>query len=652
MRTKLSIRCTVRVALLAALAVMALAAPVSAHAAGRSRKKWAVNSPDAPNPVLTLTPGMAGSVAGTGVAGYAGDGGPATAAQFNFPSGMGRDAQGNLYVADAANSVIRKFSVGGAISTVAGNGTQGYSGDGGPATQAQLAFPTGVAVDSAGNLFIADFFNACVRKVDASGNISTLVSAAGFLVRGVAVDGSGNVYYSGWFEGVWKVDTLGGVTRVAGNGTPGFGGDGGPATSAQTAGVAGLAVDSQGNLYFAEVTNSDIRKVSAGGTITTVAGNQQFGYSGDGAAATSARLNGPTDVRVDAGGNLYIVDSSNNVIRKVNAAGTISTIAGDGNYGFAGDSGPADVMQFAGLTSVVLDNNGHLYVADTGNSLIRRDKVDSSSYSFGSVAVGQSSAARVVTVSNAGAANLHISSIVATAGFSVQSTCSTSSPLAPGADCPLNIAFSPVSVGNATGTVTVTDDANGSPHVISVQGVGTAAAPPDFSIAMSGPSLAIGRQNTASITANVTPAGGFTGNITLTCSGMPSHAACSFNPSSLHADGSNAPLSSSVTVSTGLANVAAVPHADGTYLAAITGMGTGLFGFAFLPFAWRGRKPGTLGRIVPFLLLAIILCLGLVGCGTLGGQTSVKTPAGSYTITVTAASGSTSHSSSFALVVQ
>src|SRR5580765_2165337 len=196
-------------------------------------------------PVLTFTPGIASTAAGTGVSGYSGDGGPATSAEFNSPMGTARDSQGNLYVAVFANSVVRKVSADGTVNTVAGNGTQGYSGDGGPATSAQLAFPTAVALDAAGNLYIADYFNACVRKVDTNGTISTLATASGFLVRGVAADPAGNVYYSSWYEGVWKVDSQGTITRIAGNGNPGFSGDGGPATDAQTSGVAGLALDSR-----------------------------------------------------------------------------------------------------------------------------------------------------------------------------------------------------------------------------------------------------------------------------------------------------------------------------------------------------------------------------------------------------------------------
>ncbi|MBI3476195.1 MAG: choice-of-anchor D domain-containing protein [Acidobacteria bacterium] len=646
-----------RVAVLTILVVCVVAPRVVAGTTGRNarRKSALLAAPAGAAPVLTFTPGIGSTVAGTGIGGYAGDGGPASAAQLNFPAGMALDSQGNFYVADSANSVVRKFSVAGTITTFAGTGIQGYSGDGGPATQAQLAFPTAVALDAAGNLYIADFFNACVRKVAVNGNISTIATASGFLIRGVAADAAGNVYFSSSFEGVWKIDTVGNVTKIAGNGAPGFGGDGGQALLAQTAGVAGLTVDSQGNLYFAEVTNSDVRKVATNGIITTVAGNQQFGYSGDGGPAGSAKLNGPSDVRVDAGGNLYVSDSSNNTVRKVNAAGTISTIAGDGNYGYAGDGALASAMQFAGLTAMVLDSSGNLFIADSGNNVIRRVKVNATALDFGTITVGQTSVARRVVVSNAGAASLHFSAIAASSNFGVQSTCSIATPLTPGADCPLDISFSPLAGGNLTGTVTVTNDAPGSPHIVALTGQGQIAAQPDFSIATSVPSLTVGTQASGALSATVTPSGGFTGAITMSCSGMPSHAACSFSPAVLQANGSNTPLTSSITVSTGLSNVAAMqPPAGSTFLASMAGvLSTGLVGFVFAPIALRRRiAQSKRARLTQALLIVLILCGGLFGCGTLGGKTGVTTPAGTYTVTVSAVSGNVSHSKTFSLKVQ
>lgn len=705
-------------------------------------------------PILTFTPGIVGTVAGTGVGGYSGDGGLATSAELNAPMGMARDSQGNLYIADFINNVIRKISTGGTISTVAGNGTQGYSGDGGPATSAQLAYPFAVALDSAGDLYIAEFLNSCVRKVDANGTISTL--ATGVLIRGVGADSVGNVYYSSWIEGVWKVDSQGVSTRIAGNGTQGFSGDGGPATNAQTSGVGGLALDSQGNLYFAEVLNSDVRKVDTNGIITTVAGDHQFGYAGDGGPATSARFNGPTDIRIDAAGDLYIVDSSNNRIRKVNASGTISTIVGDGNFGYVGDGGLASQAQFAGPVGLTLDQAGNLFIADTNNNVIREVTVDSTTLDFGRVTVGQSGGPLTVTVSNAGNADLNVSSVVASSDFAAQTTCSPTG-LPAGSECSVDVTFLPTVDGNITGTVTVNDDAPGNPHVINLKGQGyivpvatqllfgnsfptrqlnanlgtvtvnatdangnlatgfngtvilaiqgpagftpysgqanaangvaafdlsavvlnvagtytiTASSNPltpaqasflvvgnpDFGISMSAQSLKVATQGSGSINATVTPVNGFTGSIALNCSGLPAHTTCSFAPALLQADGSNSALVSVATISTGVATVGAVRQTgDHAGLLATLGIcGIGLLGLVFVPLG-RSRRGirSERARIAQLILVAIILCIGLAGCGRISEPPdNHTTPPGTYTITVTATSSSLSHSSTFSLVVQ
>jgi uncharacterized protein (TIGR03437 family) len=307
--------------------------------------------------------------AGNGTFGYSGDNGPATSAQLNQPWGVAVDAAGNVYIADTVNNRIRKVA-NGVISTVAGNGTLGYSGDDGPATSAQLSWPAGVAVDSAGNLYVADQNNFRIRKVS---------------------------------NGV--------ITTVAGNGMPGYSGDNGPATSAKLYGPVGVAVDSAGNLYIADQPNNRIRKVS-NGVITTVAGNGpdlygNGGYSGDNGPATSARLNWPEGVAVDFAGNLFIADYRNNRIRKVSngvittaiywdypqgvgvdaagnlfiadnygrisklSNGVITTVAGTGTQGFSGDNGPATGAQLSSPVGVAVEAAGNVYVADFGNNRIR-----------------------------------------------------------------------------------------------------------------------------------------------------------------------------------------------------------------------------------------------------------------------------------------
>jgi sugar lactone lactonase YvrE len=316
--------------------------------------------------------------AGNGTAGYSGDNGPATSAALN-PAGIAVDAAGNLYIADSNR--IRKISHG-AITTVAGNGTYGFSGDNGPATSAQLFNPQGVAVDAAGNLYIADTFNNRIRKV--SGGVITTVAGNGTSgingdnipattaqlnwPYGVAVDGAGNLYIANTYNNrVCKVSG-GIITTLAGNGTHGYGGDNGPATAAQLSYPDGVAVDAAGNVYIADTDNDRIRKVS-GGVIATVAGNGTEGFSGDKGPATAAQLGWPYSVAVDAAGNLFIADTYNNRIRKV-SGGAIATVGGDGTFGFGGDKGPATSAAVS-PAGIAVDSAGNLYAADTVNYRIR-----------------------------------------------------------------------------------------------------------------------------------------------------------------------------------------------------------------------------------------------------------------------------------------
>lgn len=328
------------------------------------------------------------TVAGTGVAGYSGDGGPATSAQLDNPYRVAVDSAGNLYIADYLNSRIRKVNTSGVTATVAGNGTYGSSGDGGPATSAQLSLPWGVAVDNAGNLYIADTTNSIVRKVDTSGTITAVAGTGtyGFSgdgdpatsaqlgnPSGVIVDSVGNLYIADTQNNrVRKVGTNGTITTVAGNGTEGFSGDGSLATSAQLNRPTDMAVDSAGNLYIADTQNNRIRKVNTSGTITTVAGDGTFGDGGDGGPATSAQFGYPYGVAVDSAGNLYIADTLNNRLRKVDTSGNISTVAGNGTDGYSGDGGPAISAQLSGPFGVRVDSLGNLYIADSSNHRIRK----------------------------------------------------------------------------------------------------------------------------------------------------------------------------------------------------------------------------------------------------------------------------------------
>ena len=330
------------------------------------------------------------TLAGTGERGFSGDGGPASQAQINTPTGVAVDGAGNLYIADRGNR-IRKVDSTGTITTIAGTGKFGFSGDGGPATEAWIELPTGIAVDGAGNLYIADFGNGRIRKVDSTGTITTVAGTGGLgfrgdggpateawieLPTGIAVDGAGNLYFADAVnDRIRKVDSTGTITTVAGTGLRGFSGDGGPASQAPINTPTGIAVDGAGNLYFAETRNHRIRKVDSAGTITTVAGTGRRGFSGDGGPASQAGLNSPYGVAVDGAGNLYITDRNNFRIRKVDSTGMITTVAGTGLRGFSGDGSPASQAQIELPTGVAVDGVGNLYIADAGNFRIR--KVDS-----------------------------------------------------------------------------------------------------------------------------------------------------------------------------------------------------------------------------------------------------------------------------------
>ncbi|GAB3960732.1 hypothetical protein GCM10028805_58610 [Spirosoma harenae] len=334
---------------------------------------------------VVISTGIITTVAGNGTADFSGDGGVATAASLHNPRGVTVDGVGNLYIADQSNHRIRMVS-GGIISTVAGNGTPNFTGDGGAATAATLYSPAGLILDAGGNLYIADQSNYRIRKVSA-GTISTIAgngtesyggdggaatSASIFSPFGVVVDGGNNLYIADQRNHRIRKVSAGIITTVAGNGTYGFFGDDGPATSANLANPAGLALDGAGNLYLADQSNHRIRKVSTSGTITTVAGDGNATFGGDGGLATTASLNLPASVAVDGAGNLYIADAMNNRIRKVSTSGIITTVVGTGSAGFSGDGGVATAADIFYPSSIAIDGAGNLYFADQGNNRIRK----------------------------------------------------------------------------------------------------------------------------------------------------------------------------------------------------------------------------------------------------------------------------------------
>ena len=331
------------------------------------------------------------TLAGTNIQGYSGNGGPAKAARLDQPTGVCTDNKGNIFIADQENHVIRKVNSAGIISVFAGNGIPGFSGDGGPATAAQLSNPSWITIDNAGNMFILDQYTSAVRKIDTSGIITTIlggtnhttgyagdggpVQGATFTaIVGLASDMAGNWYIADAGNNVIrKVNSAGIITTIAGNGTRGYSGDGGPATAAQLNKPADIAFDNVGNIYICDTYNNVIRKINTSGIISTIAGYGDLGYSGDNGPALQATFNLPLKIVVDNANNLYVTDYVNQVIRKISAGGVVTTYAGNGIPGYSGDLGPASAAQMADPSGIAIDNNGVLYVAEGyPNSVIRK----------------------------------------------------------------------------------------------------------------------------------------------------------------------------------------------------------------------------------------------------------------------------------------
>ena len=324
-----------------------------------------------------------------GTVGWAnsGDGGAATSAQLINPEGVSVDISGNVYIADSGDNKIRMVTSTGIITTIAGTGTVGSSGDGGAATSAQLNNPIGVSVDISGNVYIVDQRNQKIRMVTSTSIITTLAGtgAAGNNgdggaatsaqlnnPNGVSVDIFGNVYISDTYNHkIRMVTSTYIITTFAGAGIYGGSGDGGAATSAQLAYPSGVSVGVSGNVYIVDGGNRKIRMVTSTGIITTFAGTGVWGSSGDGGAATSAQLYGPYGLSVDISGNVYIADQYNHKIRMVNSTGIITTIAGTWTAGSSGDGGAATSAQLNNPSGVSVDISGNVYIADAGNHKIR-----------------------------------------------------------------------------------------------------------------------------------------------------------------------------------------------------------------------------------------------------------------------------------------
>lgn len=423
--------------------------------------------------VLTVTPAAsATTLAGTGAAGYSGNGGTAMNAAFASPSAVVYDSAGNLYIADTNNNVIREVSTTGVVTTVAGNGLEGYGGDGGSAANAELDTPTGIAIDAGGNLYIADSHNNRIREVS-NGIITTIAGTgtAGYSGDGgratsaqldhpaaVAVDAGGNLYIADTDNQRIREVSGGVITTIVGDGEQGYAGDGGAATSAQLDTPSGIAVDASGNLYIADSHNQRIREIS-NGVISTLAGSGAVtfsgSYSGDGGSAASASLARPTGVAVDAAGNIYIADTNNNRLRKV-GNGSIATIAGNGEQGYGGDgeTGTSAVLNMP--RSAAVNSTGNIAVADTLNQRVRGLNLPMLTYAAQSV--GVTSAPQYITITNSGSGTLTVQSVNVSGSFTTASggTCpALPISLTAGESCTQAIVFQPAAAGTAQGSVVV-----------------------------------------------------------------------------------------------------------------------------------------------------------------------------------------------------
>ncbi len=327
--------------------------------------------------------------AGNGTAAYVGDGGQATASSINYPFGVTADTHGNLFFADAANYVIRKIDNAGIITTIAGTGAPGYSGDGGLATAATFADPEGLALDSLGNIYVTDLENATIRKINTSGIITTIAGTgtSGYNGDGIPATSAllnmprciliknGEILFSdpGNYR-IRKISTSGVISTIAGTGLPGSTGDGAQATAAKLATQLSLAADKLGNFYIYQDSIFKIRKVAPNGIITSIAGTGVNVSSGDNGLATAAGIGNAGGMTVDVFNNLYFSDENHGRIRKIDhATNIVTTIVGDGTpCGFSGDGGPATNAQLCGPYDICIDKNGVLFFADQNNQRIRR----------------------------------------------------------------------------------------------------------------------------------------------------------------------------------------------------------------------------------------------------------------------------------------
>lgn len=641
---------------------------------------------------------------------YSGDGHPGAQAElsYTYASSIATNSAGDVFVADRFNRAVRKISASsGIITTVAGDGVSGDTGDGGPAVSALLAVPYGVTFDGLGNLFIADYSNCTVREVTAStGDISTVAgspgncnysgdggpatSAAISRPYSIAIDGSRNIFVADWYnctvrEVAASTDYIYTVVSNPGDfNLCGYYGDGGPAVDANLYSPYGVAVDSSGDLFIADTTNCVVREVLAStGYIYTVAGTPptsfsagySCGYTGDRGPATAATLNEPYGVAVDTAGDLFIADTHNCVIREIVSepgsgplTGKIYTVAGNGSCGYSGDGGPPLSAAFAYPSAITFDSSGDLIVLDEFRvrlvqGLLRQQAVPAPSpLSFPTKPLSSPNTLSV-TVTNPGASSTSVSTVgisgANAADFVAPSgtdTCVGNPIPANGGSCSVDVTFTPSVVGKESGTLTITDSAG-------TQSVALTGAGIDFAIAAApsgSTSDTVTQGGTATYSLQVVASGGASASdqvsVAFTCSGTPADAGCTV-PS--------APVVA--TVSTAGTFVVSISTAASSTVPAVRGPGVRrrippmvlsiLMVLVFLLFArMRGSATRSSGRGTGLAFAAIMLLAVIsVRCGGQGSAgpppPAGGTPTGTYTIKLTAAAGNDTHTLDLTLTV-
>jgi sugar lactone lactonase YvrE len=595
---------------------------------------------------IPLADGYIYTVDGDGSPGFSGDGELAIDAELNQPSDVVLDLAGNLYIADYFNSRVRKVDVQtGNITTVAGNGVFGYSGDGGPATSAEFDGPLAITLDSAGNIYVADYGNQRIRKVDVATGIITTVAGngiVGFSGDGglatnaelyspafVLFDADGDFYISDQDSNcIRKVNvTTGIITTIAGSGNPngGYRGDGGSATDAELWGPSALALDASGNLYIADTFNNRVRRIRATtGIITTIAGNGSEGYSGDGGLATNAEFYRIVGLSIDPAGNLYIGDALNFRVRAIEAGSNlVNTIAGDGFAGFSGDNGRATSAEISFSYGLTNDLEGNLYIADSSNNRIRIVRPESL------VPTTTTLTAMPVSITVSETVTL-TATVTAASGGTPAGTVTFYNGTVPLGSASLNgSGVAILTLTPALGNYSITASYGGnlvdapSQSAPPVSVTVNAISPENFSITAGPGSQTVYTGEAASYAITITTNADFNLPVVLSCSQLPANTTCSFSPPSVTGGGS-----STLVVRT------SPPSQGGSISPLPSGLRIPLLAGLLMLFVPRHVRCYRKGWQLLIVFLALLAAGPVITACSTPGQLAGATPLGPQTITV------------------